>query len=124
MGDTVIGVRLIFIAMPIFLGLVLMSLPSQTGAAVASGVVDSKSASVSPSHHATDRNNASRHEHGGTEYDDCHATASSCAAATPGIATDGVELGERVSKTLRLGYAGVFRIGLRPLPLVPPPEHN
>ena len=129
--DQMNHVRQLFMAMPLFFLLGLAVLPIRAedhvghGAALAY-VAATFTAFLWSDHHvarAATVNQQTKHQHGHSDLDDCHATAGHCA---PGIAVMVIDgHGHLVSRltALRLIFGEAFRAGLRPLPLLPPPEY-
>ena len=114
--------RQLFVAIPLLFGLAMALLPFQAGGLAVDSMSLIESATDLVLQHSADHEAAAGHKK--SDLDDHHAKAGHC---TPGItlmAVDGQCHVAVILSTRPYRVDEAFRAGLRPLPILPPPERT
>jgi len=116
-------VRQLFMAMPLVFGLALAFLPLQAMGSAAENLALLGSAAEPVLQHGADRNATAGHEHKHSGFDDCGPKAGHCASGGAMMTIDGQGHLMVAINTNLFTFRDALRVGLRPLPLLPPPEY-
>ena len=115
--------RRLLVAIPVIFGLALALLPLQATGSVADGMALIGSILNIESHQHSHDSSAGNHQHGHSDFEDCHGEAGHCTPSVPGLAVYGHgHIDASVNMSLKV-FDEPPRTGFQPQPLIPPPEH-